>query len=440
MQLAARRPAGMGTFTVIWLGQVISLTGTGMSNLALGLWAWQQTGSATALALMTFFATAPALVFGPLAGALVDRWDRRAVLALSDTAAGLGSLAVAALFALGRLEIWHLYVVGALSAACQSFQWPAYSAAITVLVPKEQYGRANGMVSLAEPVSAIVAPALAGALVSLIGIGGVLAIDVASFLFAVATLLAVHIPAPARSAEGAAAARNSLLADSAFGFRYIWARKGLLGLLSVFLIFNLLSAFSFGLMAPYILARTGGDAAVMGATMAIFGVGGIAGGVAMSIWGGPRRRIDGVLVGMAVSGVLGVALMGLGRSLPAWAAALFITAALMPMTNGSSQAIWQAKVPPDLQGRVFAARRIFAQLCFPLGLLIAGPLADAVFEPALAPGGPLAAAAGPLVGTGPGAGIGLMFVASGALAAAAALGAYLLPTIRNVERDLPDHS
>lgn len=440
MQLAARRPAGMGTFAVIWLGQVVSLTGTGMSNLALGLWAWQQTGSATALALMTFFATAPALIFGPLAGALVDRWDRRAVLALADTVSGLGSLAVVALFALGRLEIWHLYVVGAISAAAQAFQWPAYSAVITVLVPKEQYGRANGMVSLAEPVGAIVAPVLAGLLVTLIGIGGVLAIDVASFLFAVGSLLVVRIPAPPRSAEGAAAQRNSLLADSIFGFRYIWARKGLLGLLSVFLTFNLLSAFSFGLTAPYVLARTGGDAGVMGAMMSVFGVGGIAGGVAMSIWGGPRRRIDGVLVGMAVSGVFGVALMGAGQSMPVWAAALFITSALMPMTNGSSQAIWQAKVAPDLQGRVFAARRIFAQLCFPLGLLIAGPLADGVFEPALAPGGALADSAGRLVGSGPGAGIGLMFVISGLIAAAAALGAYLVPAIRNLERDLPDHS
>lgn len=440
MQLALRRPGGMLAFSVVWLGQVVSLLGTGMSSLALGLWAWQETGSATALAMMTFFATAPALVFGPLAGALVDRWDRQAVLVMTDLVSGIGSLALFALYAAGLLELWHLYVVGAVTAAAQSFQWPAYSAAITMLVPKEQYGRANGMVALAEPLGAIVAPALAGVLLGLIGIAGVLAIDLTTFLFAVATLLLVRVPRPPRSAEGEAAARNSLWADSLFGFRYILARPGLLGLLSVFLGFNLISAFSFGLMAPYLLARSGGDAAVVGTIMAVFGVGGVAGGAAMSIWGGPRRRIDGVLVGMALGGLFGMTLVGIGRDLPVWAAAIFLTSALLPITNGSSQAIWQAKVQPDLQGRVFAARRMIAQLCFPLGLAAAGPVADRIFEPAFREGGALTATLGWLVGTGPGAGMGLMFVISGLLGGAIALGGYLVPAIRNVERELPDQA
>jgi hypothetical protein len=267
----------------------------------------------------------------------------------------------------------------------------------------------------------------------------VLAIDIVTFLFAMAMLLRVRVPRPPRCSEGAAAARNSLWADSLFGFRYIRARPGLLGLLSVFLGFNLISAFSFGLMAPYVLARSGGDARVVGAIMSLFGVGGVAGGVAMSLWGGPPRRIDGVLVGMAIGGLLGMTLMGIGRDIPVWAAAIFLTAALLPITNGSSQALWQAKVQPDLQGRVFAARRMLAQLCFPLGLAAAGPVADRIFEPALAEGGALATMLGWLVGTGPGAGMGLMFVVSGLLGGAIALGAYLVPAIRNVERELPDH-
>lgn len=439
MQLALRRPGGMLAFSVVWFGQVVSLLGTGMSSLALGLWAWQETGSATALAMMTFFATAPAIFFGPLAGALVDRWDRQAVLVITDLVSGLGSLALFALYASGVLQLWHLYLVGAITAAAQSFQWPAYGAAITLLVPREQYGRANGMVALAEPLGAIAAPALAGLLVGAIGVAGVLAFDVVTFLFAVAMLLLVRVPRPPRSGEGAAAARNSLWADSLFGFRYILARPGLLGLLGVFLGFNLISAFSFGLMAPYVLARSGGDARMVGAIMALFGVGGVAGGLAMSLWGGPRRRVDGVLVGMALGGLGGMTLMGVGRDIPAWAAAIFLTSSLMPLTNGSSQAIWQAKVQPDLQGRVFAARRMIAQLCLPLGLAAAGPLADRVFEPALHEGGALVDTLGWLVGAGPGAGMGLMFVIAGIAGAAIALGAYLVPAIRNVERELPDH-
>jgi MFS family permease len=411
-----------------------------MSSLALGLWAWQESGSATALALMTFFATAPALLVGPVAGALVDRWDRQTVLITTDLVSGLGSLALFALHTLGMLELWHLYAVGALTAAAQSFQWPAYGAAITLLVPKEQYGRANGMVALAEPLSAIGAPALAGLLIGTIGVAGVLAVDIVSFLFAVAMLLLVRVPRPPRSAEGAAARRNSLWADSLFGFRYIRGRPGLLGLLGVFLVFNLISACSFGLMAPYVLARSGGDPHILSATMALFGVGGVAGGLAMGVWGGPPRHIDGVLVSMALSGLFGATLMGIGRELPLWAAAIFLTGALLPIATGSSQAIWQAKVQPDLQGRVFAARRMIAQLCFPLGLALAGPMADRVFEPALREGGALAATAGLLVGTGPGAGMGLMFVLAGMLGGAVALSAYLVPAIRNLERDLPDHT
>jgi predicted MFS family arabinose efflux permease len=361
------------------------------------------------------------------------------VLVTADLVAGLGSLALFGLYATGQLEIWHLYLVGAITAAAQSFQWPAYGAAITLLVPREQYGRANGMVALAEPLGAIAAPALAGALVGAIGVAGVLAIDIVSFLFAVAMLLLVRVPRPPRSGEGAAAVRNSLWADSLYGFRYILARPGLLGLLGVFLGFNLICAFSFGIMAPYLLARSGGDAPVVGAIMSVFGVGGVAGGIAMGLWGGPRRRVDGVLMGMALGGMLGMTLMGLGRDIPAWAAASFLLASLMPLTNGSSQAIWQAKVQPDLQGRVFAARRMIAQLCFPLGLAAAGPVADRIFEPALLASGPLASTFGRLVGTGPGAGMGLMFVLSGLGGGAIALGAYLVPAIRNVERELPDY-
>lgn len=440
MQIALRRPSGMVAFSVVWLGQVVSLIGSAMSQFALGLWAWQATGSATALALITVFFTLPSLVVGPLAGALVDRLSRQMVLVLADLTSGTISLAVLTLYSLGWLEIWHLYIGAAVAGCAQAFQWPAYSAAISTMVPKEQYGRANGMVSLAEPLSAILAPVLAGLLIGFLGIGGVLLIDVTTFLFAVSMLLLVRVPPPARSAEGTATARNSLLADSLFGFRYIWARPGLLGLLCVFLCYNLISAFSFGLFGPYVLARTGGDAQILGAAMSLFGIGGIAGGLAMSAWGGPRRRVDGVLVGLAVASLAGTVVFGLGRSLPAWAAAALITAALVPIINGSSQAIWQAKVPPDLQGRVFAARLLIAQVCFPLGLAAAGPLADLVFEPAMAEGGVLVDLFGGLVGVGPGAGIGLMFVASGLIGAVTSLLGYLVPAIREVETRLPDHA
>lgn len=435
MQIALRRPAGMAAFSLIWLGQLVSLVGTGMTQLALGLWAWQSTGSATALALVTVCFTVPTLLLSPIAGALVDRWDRKAVMILADLTAGLASVAIFALYSAGMLQIWHLYAAAAFVGAFQSFQWPAYSAAISTMLPRAQYARANGMLSLTEAGSAIVAPILAGVLIGAIGIGGVLLIDVATFLFAISMLLLISVPAPERSAAGAAG-RGSLWSESLYGFRYIVARPGLLGLQLIFLAFNLLNAFSIGLASPYILARSGDSAQALGTVMSAFGVGGVAGGMLLSVWGGPRRQVYGVLLGIAATGLLGIVPLGMGRSLPAWIACALILSILLPIVNGASQAIWQARVAPDVQGRVFAVRRLIAQASFPLGLAAAGPLADLVFEPAMrAEGGALAGVFAPIVGSGPGAGMGLMFVIAGLLCAIIALAALRIPAVREVETD-----
>lgn len=164
--------------------------------------------------------------------------------------------------------------------------------------------RANGMLGIAESASAIAAPLLAGLLITFIGIGGVLALDVITFVFALATLLFVHIPQPVASAEGQAA-RGSIWRESGYGFRYIWRRPSLLGLQLVFLGINLVSNFAYIVINPMILARTGDDARVLGAVLSASGIGGVAGGLLLSTWGGPKRRVHGVLLGMVVSSLLG---------------------------------------------------------------------------------------------------------------------------------------
>lgn len=428
----------MPAFTIVWFGQMVSFLGTGMTRFALTIWAWQITGSATALALVAFFAFGPTVVMSPIAGALVDRWNRKLVMMLSDLAAGASTVAILTLYTTGHLQIWHLYVAGAFAAAFEAFQWPAYSAAISTMLPKEQYGRANGMMSLLESVSGIGAPILAGILIGLIGIGGVMIIDVFTFVFAVGTLLAVLVPQPVETVAGREG-RGSLWKESVYGFRYILQRPGLLGLALIFLNTNLIVPFFYVLINPMILARTGNNAEVLGTVLSITGVGGVVGGLTMSAWGGPRRRIHGILGGMAVAGLAGASLMGLGRALPLWAAAGFVDGFLMPIINGSSQAIWQAKVAPDVQGRVFAVRRLIAQIAGPLGILLAGPLADKVFEPAMQPGGALVGVFSGLVGSGPGAGMALMMVLAGVLSAAVSLAGYLIRPIRDVETTVPDH-
>lgn len=432
------RPTGMWAFTIVWIGQVISLLGTAMTGFALTIWAWQITGEATALALVGFFQFVPIVLVSPFAGALVDRWNRRLTMMLSDLAAGLSTFVVLLLLATDNLQIWHLYITGAFSGAFQAFQFPAYSAAITMMVPKGQYARASGMLSIAQSASGIFAPVVAAIFLGVIGIAGIMTIDVVTFLVAIGALLLVHIPQPAVTEAGRRGG-GSIWKESAYGFRYILERPSLLGLQLVFFTINLILTFGVILLAPMILARTGNDEIMLGSVRSAGAIGGVIGGLLLSAWGGPKRRVHGVLIGMALGSLLGQLLMGLGRGPYIWALASFLSLFFIPIVNGSNQAIWQAKVAPDVQGRVFATRLLIAQVTVPVAMLLAGPLADRIFEPAMMPGGSLAAIFSAVVGTGPGAGMSLIFVIAGVLGALVGLGGYAFRVVRNAEDILPDH-
>lgn len=431
------RPTGMWAFTIVWIGQVVSLQGSAMTAFALTLWAWLITGEATALALVGFFSFVPTLLVSPFAGALIDRWNRKFVMMLSDLGAVLSTIVVLLLFSTGNLQIWHLYVTGAFAGAFGAFQFPAYSAAVTTMVSKEQYGRASGMLSTAQFASNIFAPVLAAILLGTIGIAGILTIDVFTFSVAIGSLLLVHVPQPVVTEEGRRS-RGNLWKESFYGFRYILDRPSLLGLLLIFFGVNLVATFGFTLFSPMVLARTGNDQIALGIVQSAIGVGGVVGSVVLSIWGGPKRKIHGVLSGLILA-MLGILLIGFGRDLYVWASAAFLAMFFIPIIQGSSQAIWQAKVAPDVQGRVFASRAFIATVSRPAALLLVGPLADHVLEPAMMPGGGLASILDWLVGTGPGAGMSLMFIIAGALGMLVGLTGYAFRVIRNVEDIMPDH-
>lgn len=435
--MTTARPTGMRAFVVIWLGQVVSLLGTAMTQFALTLWAYELTQSATALALVALFSFAPGALLSPVIGALVDRWNRRLVMMMSDLGGGLATIAIFLLYLSGNLQIWHLYVAGALAGICQAFQWPAYSAAISTMLPKEQYARANGMIGLAEAASGVLAPPLATALLTLIGLRGIFLIDIVSCVVAVSALLFVFIPQPPITEDGREG-KGSLIKESVFGFRYIFARPGLFGLQLVFTLTNLFASASFALLAPMLLARTNADESVLAVAQSAGALGGVAGGLLLSTWGGPKRRVYGVLVGMILTAAAQTA-NGLGQTVLVWASASFFNGLIIPILNGSNQSIWQSKVAPDVQGRVFATRRLIAQITIPLGTAIAGPLADNLFEPAMREGGSLAGLFGGLVGTGPGAGMGLMFVLTGLAGILVGLIGFTVPAVRYVETRLPDH-
>ena len=433
-----RRPAGMPAFLIVWIGQVISVLATNMTQFALTIWVYEKTGSVTALALQHVFFITPFLIISPLAGALVDRHNRKRMMMVSDVAAGLGTLFLLAMQALGALQVWHLYAAALVAGVGTAFQWPAYSASISLMVPKAQLGRANGLMSLMDMGPGVLAPLLAGTLLPLIGLTGIMTIDVVTFLLAVGALALVFVPQPPPTTAGAQG-RGSLLHESAFGLRYILARPSLLGLQLVFFFGNFFSGLGFTVVAPMVLARTGNNEVIFGTWQSVSSVGGVAGGLLLGAWGGFKRRVHGVLLGWIIGSLFGQILTGLGTSLPVWAVAGFIGSLIIPILNGSNQAIWQAKVAPDVQGRVFATRRLIAWLTTPLTPLLAGVLADRVLEPGLAVGGPLVGAFSWLVGSGPGAGLALLVITTGVLAGTVGLLGYLFPVVRNAESLLPDH-
>lgn len=433
----AKGPTGMFGFSLVWLGQIISVLATNMSGFALTIFVFQKTGSATSLALMQVFFITPFLLISPIAGVWVDRYNRKTMMMVSDLTAGIATVAILILQALGMLEIWHLYAAAIFQGIGNAFQWPAYSAAISTMIPKEQYGRANGMMSLIDMGPGILAPMLAGALLPLITLTGILTIDVVTFILAIMILLAVHIPQPKRTEEGAQAQGN-ILQEAAFGFRYIFARPSLLGLQLVFFFGNLCLGIANTVLAPMVLLRTDNNSASLGVILSAGAVGGVIGGVIMSAWGGFQKRVHGVLAGWIVSSIF-MAIVGLGTTVPVWVAALALSTFFAPLINGSNQAIWQAKVAPDVQGRVFSARRLIAWMTNPISPIIAGTLGDYVLEPAMRTQSGLADLFGWLIPPGPGAGMALL-VFFGALGGIlAGLAGYLVHAVRHAEEILPDH-
>jgi MFS family permease len=432
--MADPKAGGMKTFGVIWLGQLVSLLGSGLTSFALGIWVLRHTDSVTQYTLTILLASLPGVLISPLAGALVDRWDRRSVMLWADVGSGVVTLIYALLLWQGQLALWHVYVGVAVNAILGSFQWPAYIAAITMLVERKDYGRVNGMLEFGQAGTSIAAPALAALLLGFVDISGVLLIDFVTFLFAAGALLLVRIPRPEASAEGEES-KGSLWKEVAFGWTYIRQRPGLVHLLLFFAMVNLVASLCGVALVPMVFGFA--SEAGVGTVMSLVGVGMLIGGFVMTATGGPKRKVYGVLGGGLLFSLCFV-LVGLKPSLPLVGFGVVLWYVGIPIMNACSTAIWQAKVAPDIQGRVFAMRRMIAQFTIPIGDFGAGPLADLVFNPLMAVGGPLAATVGSVIGTGPGRGIALMFLTMAAVPGLAAVWGFLNPRLRNLETELPD--
>lgn len=429
-------------FIISWFGQIISLVGSGITGFALGVWIYEKTGSTTQLALISLFSTLPGIVLSPIIGVLIDRWQPRWTMILSNCVAAAVTLCLALLFFADKLNIWYIYFGVYIISICSAFQNLAYTVATTLLVPKQHLGRASGMVQIGEASSRLFSPAVAGVLVLNFKIQGVLLIDFISYLFATATLLIVKFPKTKITTDTKSNDNNdndskkTLLFSEAFdGWNYIVARPGLLGLLIFFAIGNFVLGMASILITPMLLAFT--SAAVLGNVLSIGGSGMLIGTIVMSVWGGPKSRMHGMFYFGLLQGIF-IIFIGLRPLIPLITLACFSVFFTIPIINGCSQAIWQTKVPKEMQGRVFATRRMVSWLSFPLAYVLAGPLADYVFEPLLAVNSPLANNVGKVIGVGAGRGIGLLFVMLGMLTFIAVACSYFYKSLRFIEQELPD--
>lgn len=407
------RPVGLRrSFLILWVAQTVSLVGSQLTAFGLGVWVYQRTQSTVMYSLVALANLAPRVLFAPLMGGLVDRLELRSVLIAGHVGGGVCALAIAMLFGGGLLDVGAIIALLTLGAIFHAIHLPAFSKATALLVPPEGLGRANGLAQLGVSLGYLVAPLLASFLMPSIEVLGILVIDLTSFAFAAGVLWRIRLPAAGVSSASPAHGAEPLhfLRDAVAGWRYIRARRGL----SLLLLLITVMSFNLGmiqvLITPLLLSFT--DVKVLGIVLFVGGMGMVVGSVAMMSWGGPRRLIQGVLGFLLLQG--GFLLVGSLRSSAVLVAiGAFGVLLTVPFITACDQSIWQRIVPTEIHGRVMAVHSAVSGASVPVAYLLAGPLADGLFEVWMRPGGLLAASVGPILGVGAGRGIALLFAVLG---------------------------
>lgn len=427
----------MRIFILIWLGQTVSIIGSGMTGFAFTIWVWELTHQVTAITLFALFAQLPQALIAPIAGLIVDRWNRKYLMIVGDTVSGMLAIAVLLLYSTSHLQLWHLYIAVAIQGIFEVIQELAYSTSISTMMPKQHYSRVSSLRFLADYGSSIIAPTLAGILYSVIGLVGILIIDIVTFLFAVTTVLGVDIPQPSMTTVNTQSLTN-WKQEIYFGWHYIAVRPSLFAMLVLAFAFTFAYDFGLSIYSPMVLALTGNNTKVLGTLASAAGIGGIVGVLLTTSWGGFKRRINGVLLGM-IGVSLGKIVFSIAKTPLIWIPAQFCSSLNFPILGSSCDAIWLTKVNPQIQGRVFATLKVVTVVASAVAYLIAGPLADYIFEPAMMPDGSLAPILGWIFGTGKGSGMAVLYLISSVGMLLIGLSGYAFRTLRDVETILPDH-
>lgn len=370
-----KQTQSMAPFFKIWMGQAFSLIGSRVTQFALVWWLTKLTGSATVLATATMVALIPEIFLGPIAGAYVDRWNRRIVMIVADGIIALASLWLAYLFLIDATQVWHVYVIMLVRAMGGSFHWPAMQASTSLMVPKKHLARVAGLNQTLNGTLNTIGPPLGALLMAVLPLYGVMLVDVGTAMLAILPLFFMHVPQPKRDDMGAK--KPTIWADMREGLRYIRGWPGLMVLIGAAMIFKIALTPAFSLLPLLVSEHFNGDAAQLSLLEAVVGVGILVGGLLLSVWGGFRRKIYTALMGNIVLG-LGFVALGLTPGGLFWMAlaSMFVVGLMIPLTDGPIMAILQGTVAPEMQGRVFTLLGSLLWMTSPFGLAVAGPVSD----------------------------------------------------------------
>jgi MFS transporter, DHA3 family, macrolide efflux protein len=365
-------------FYWIIITQTLSIIGSQMTSFALGVKVYEDTGKATPLALVAFFSQLPIVLTTGFAGVLADRWDRKRMMILADVGQAFVTFLLLLAFLTDNFAVWQLYLAAVFQAIFGSFQMPAFTATVTMLVPDEKRDLANIIQQINRPAAGIIAPILAGLLVVLVGTTGVMTIDLLTFFVAMGAIISVNIPRPTETHEGRAA-KGSMREEMWSGFQFLIERRTLLYLMIYATLLNFLFSMSYSVNTPYILAVTDSKTA-LGFILAAGSAGPFIGGIIFGAWKRNIARIHVIFIAIILMGLF-LAFFGTARTPLLLGLMSFLAIFPNPAANASIMSMLQLKTPPDMQGRVFAAISQVAMLASPLAFLIAGPLVDQVLEP-----------------------------------------------------------
>ena len=422
-------------FYAIAAGQIVSTIGSGMTRFGLGLWVLDRTGDLVAYTTLLFVAVLPLGVASPLAGPLIDRWNRRWTMMLANAGASAPTLIVALLYFTDTLAVWHLYAALAVTGVATAFILPALDASTPLLVKPERLGNAGGVAAMLQSADMILSPLLAVPVYLGLGLGAVFIADFATFGVSIVAIALAIVPQPARVPGEAG---SSLWPEFRYGIRYIVERPPF-----VYLVFFasasmfLMGGIGYALATPLALSFSNETGAAVMVTA--FGAGSLLSGLLLTARGGPMRRMNGILGAMALAGV-GAIVAGLRENLVLATGGVFIVGAGFAFTFWLNRVIWQVKAAPDVLGRVSSLRIMIAIFAQSAGVLMAGPLAAGVFGPLMEPGGGLAGSVGAVIGVGSGRGMALMNILVGGTLIGLAAASFILRPVRRLEDSLPDQA